>query len=262
MRNSTSQRSWRQNLAQGEASGALGRDPIFHQARFSGRKNLSPAKAGLRITLWRVPRAAFRFTSFRFTCPGLNSAAGYAGSLSLILLSLTIACAKKEPQNKTAGAPTPSAPSENYPNLTTQAKEVSDAFARKDYERFADLTYPKVIEMVGGREKMLSELNRQLKEMESEGVVVISSTSGAPTQFLHDSGSIYAVLPMTLKAKARDGVFQADSTMIGISSDGGASWTFIDAGGKDQSELKKLLPNVADRLNLPLEKKPVKIENS
>ncbi|HMH46060.1 MAG TPA: hypothetical protein VK557_21400, partial [Pyrinomonadaceae bacterium] len=103
---------------------------------------------------------------------------------------------------------------------------------------------------------------RQLKEMESEGVVVISSTSGAPTQFLHDSGSIYAVLPMTLKAKARDGIFQADSTMIGISSDGGASWTFIDAGGKDQSELKKLLPNVADRLNLPLEKKPVKIENS
>jgi len=183
----------------------------------------------------------------------------------LIWLSTILACSRNEPQKApsiTTQSPVASTASDNYPNLATQAKEVSDAFARKDYARFADLTYPKVIEMVGGREKMLAELNRQLKEMESEGVVLISSTSGAPTQFLHDSGSIYAVLPMTLKAKAQDGIFQAESTMIGISSDGGATWTFIDAGGKDQSELKKLLPNVADRLSLPPEKKPVKIGNN
>lgn len=47
---STSQRSWRQNLAQGEASkasGTLGTRPFnFSGARFSGRKYLSPAKAG------------------------------------------------------------------------------------------------------------------------------------------------------------------------------------------------------------------------
>jgi len=186
---STSQLSWRQNLAQGEASaasGTLGNRSISFSARFSGRKNLSPAKAGLRITLWRVPRVALRFTSFRSTstpaglprwgpraCPGLNSAASYAGSLSLILLSLTIACGKKESQNKTAGAPTPSASADNYPNLAAQAQEMSDAFARKDYQRFVDLTYPKVIEMAGGRDKMLSSMTQQIKEMEADGVVML-----------------------------------------------------------------------------------------
>src|SRR5712671_4699373 len=95
---STSQRSWRQSLAQGGASAAK-RNPGFavpfdNSARFSGRQILSPAKAGLGFILATGPRAALRSTSFRFACPGLNSV---AGSLSLVLLSLTIACGRKEP---------------------------------------------------------------------------------------------------------------------------------------------------------------------
>src|SRR6267143_2867190 len=110
MQHSTSQRSWRQNLAQGgasEASGTLGKSPFLSSARFSGRKGLSPAKAGLGVLFCQVPRAALRFTSFRFACPGLNSAAGYAGSLSLVLFLITVACSKKETQSPvTAQSPT------------------------------------------------------------------------------------------------------------------------------------------------------------
>jgi hypothetical protein len=69
------------------------------------------------------------------------------------------------------------------------------------------------------------------------------------------------VLPTTLKAKAKDGIFQSEGSMIGVSSDGGTNWTFIDASGKDHRELKTLLGNVVDRLNLPPDKRPVKISN-
>lgn len=178
------------------------------------------------------------------------------------LLSLVIACARKEAQRTPAVAsPSPAATAENYPSLATQAKEVNDAFGRKDFARFMDLTYPKVIEMAGGREKMLAAMNKELKEMESEGVVLLSSTSGTPTQFIHDAASIYAVVPNTLKVKAQDGIFQTEGSLIGISSDGGVNWTFIDASGKDQSELKKLIPGIAEKLNLPPVKPPVKISN-
>ncbi len=180
----------------------------------------------------------------------------------LVLLSLTIACGQKKPQTTLAVAtPSPVATAENYPSLAVQAKEVNDAFIRKDFARFMDLTYPKVIEMAGGREQMVAAMNKELKEMASEGVVLLSSTSGAPTQFIHDSGSIYAVLPIALKVKAQDGIFQSDGSMIGISSDGGVNWTFIDASGKDLSELKKIIPSIADKLTLPPAKPPVKISN-
>jgi hypothetical protein len=158
--------------------------------------------------------------------------------LSLVLLSLTLACGKKEPQKPPAvAAQSPTATQsnaatvDNYPTLVAQAQEVNDAFRRRDFARMIDLTYPKVIETAGGRDKMIESLAKGMKEMEAEGVVVLSSTAGGPTQIVHASGSIYAVLPTTLKAKAQDGVFQTESSMIGISSDNGATWTGAGAAG-------------------------------
>ena len=181
----------------------------------------------------------------------------------LLLIASMLACGRTEPtRTSTATSQPATATTENYPNLAKQAKEMNDAFARKDYERFADLTYPKIVEMAGGRDQMLKGIPQQLKEMEDEGVVILSSTSGSPTQFLHDSGSIYAVLPATLKARAKDGIFESEGSLVGISSDGGANWTFIDASGKDHRELKTILGNVVDRLNLPPDKRPVKISNN
>jgi len=114
--------------------------------------------------------------------------------------------------------------------------------------------------MAGGRERMIAEMTKELKQMEDEGVVVLSTTCGEPTQFLRDgSATLYAVLPLTLKTRAQAGVFQTESSMIAVSSDGGANWKFIDASGKDQGELKKLIPGAADKLILPPDKPAVKI---
>jgi hypothetical protein len=272
-KDSTSQRSCRQNLAQGEASeasGTRGHVPISSSARLRGRKNLTPAKAGSRVLCGEVPRAALRFTSLRFACPGLNSAAGYAGSLSLILLLLSIGCSRKETQTREAPIATqsPAGPAasvspattvESYPTLVAQAQEVNDALQRRDYARMVDLTYAKVTEAAGGRDKMIAALAKGMKEMEAEGVSVLSSTAEAPTQIVHVSEWIYAVVPTTLKVKAKEGIFQTESSMIGISADKGANWTFIDAGGKDHTQLKSLLPAPAEALKLPAEKEPVKI---
>jgi hypothetical protein len=124
-----------------------------------------------------------------------------------------------------------------------------------------DLTYPKVIEAAGGRDKMIAALAKGIKEMETEGVSVISSTAEAPIQIVHVAKWIYAVVPTTLKVKAKDGVFKTESSMIGISSDRGVNWTFIDAGGKDHTQLKNYLPAPADALKLPAEKEPVKLSD-
>jgi hypothetical protein len=260
MKRPTSQRSWRQSLAQGAASaasGTLGRVVFPVRARFSGRKILSPAKAGSGIIPSTKPRAARRFTSLRFACPGLNSAAGYAG-LSLVLLSLTVACGRKEATKKAEVTNQPPSTTQDYPNLTAQARLLEDALGRKDYGKVIDLTYPKVIEFAGGREKMLTETTREVESMEAEGVKILSSSCGTPSQFVSDAGGIYAVIPVVSKVKATDGVFQTEGSLIGISTDGGQNWTFVDATGKDQTELKKILPNL-DKFNLPPEKAPVKL---
>lgn len=157
---------------------------------------------------------------------------------------------------------TPAATLEKYPALIARAQEVNDAFGRRDFARMVDLTYPKLVEAAGGRDKMISGLASGVKEMEAEGVTVLSSMTGPPRQIIEISGSIYAVLPTTLKVKAKDGIFQTESSMIGISSDQGTNWTFIDAGGKDRTQLKSLLPDAAEKLTLPPEREPVKISGN
>jgi hypothetical protein len=197
-----------------------------------------------------------------------------AGSLSLALLLLTAGCSKKDaPLNPTVvGTPAPVATPtagnspassvENYPALQAQAQEVNDAFRRRDFARMVDLTYPKVIEAAGGRDKMIAALAKGMKEMEADGVSVMSSTAEAPIQIVQVAQWTYAVVPTTLKVKARDGIFKTESSMIGVSSNRGASWTFIDAGGKDHTQLKSFLPAPADALKLPAEKEPVKISGN
>jgi hypothetical protein len=181
----------------------------------------------------------------------------------LLLLSLTIACSKKEPsQAPVVATQSPAATVENYPALVAQVQEVNDAFRRRDFGRMVDLTYPKVIEAAGGRDKIIASLAKGMKEMETEGVTVLSSTAEAPTQIVHVSEWIYAVVPTTLRVKAQSGTFKTESSMIGISSDHGAHWTFIDAGGKDHKQLLTMLPAPADALKLPAEKEPVKISDN
>ena len=177
------------------------------------------------------------------------------GSLALLLL-VSLGC-RSAPTKGGLGPGTGSS-ADNYPNLTARAKELEDALQQKDYAKVIDLTYPKVIEYAGGREKLLAAMTNELKTMEAEGVEIVSSSSSAPSQFLHEASSIYAVVPITSKFKAKDGMFQVEGSLIAISTDAGQNWTFVDATGKDQAELKKILPNL-DKLKLPPEKDPVKV---
>jgi len=179
---------------------------------------------------------------------------------ALILLALLpfAGCKRTPPPRAEAPSPPPLAVAESYPTLNARAKDLEQALAQKDYAKVIDLTHPKVIELGGGREKLLARMSDEMQTMEMEGVSLVSSTASPPSQFVSDANGIYAVVPVTTRIKARDGVFQTEGSLIGVSTDGGQNWTFVDATGKDQTELKKVLP-ILDRLNVPPEKAPVKV---
>ena len=180
-------------------------------------------------------------------------------SLALLVSSVSIACTRgSQPQNQ-AAAPSPAATAENYPTLTARTKEICEAFTKKDYMKVLEMTYAKVIETAGGREKMIATMKSEIKELETSGVDLLATTPGSPSQFVHDSCSIYAVVPVTLKIKAQDGTYQTEGSLVAISSDGGSNWTFVDAAGEDDKDLRAILPTVLDKLKIPAEKPPVKI---
>jgi hypothetical protein len=122
-----------------------------------------------------------------------------------------------------------------------------------NYERLADFTYPKIVEMMGGREKMAEYVRKGMAEVKSQGFETLSySPAAAPTQVLREGGQFYAILPAKLRMRTPSGVnFISESFMIAVSADDGKNWTFVSGATADAAKLKLLMPEVADKLKLP-----------
>jgi len=178
----------------------------------------------------------------------------------VILAAVIVACGQhKVSQSAPQATPEPPLVAANYPSLEAQAKECKEAFLRKDFSRYADLTYTRWVEATGGKERFEKNLARDMKDAEATGLKYLSFTLDAPSQIIRDSGNLYAVLPIHMTVRSRDGTFRSYDCMIGVSSDDGHNWTFFDVGAFGRNGVSVVIGEVANKLELPPEKKPVKL---
>jgi hypothetical protein len=170
-----------------------------------------------------------------------SSVAGLIASAALLLLLASAAVA----QTQLTEAATK--------QLHAQAEESSRAFMEGNYERLADFTHPKVVELMGGREKMAEFVRKGMADMKTQGFETLSYTPATePTQVLREGGKLYAILPAKLRMRTPDGVvFVSESFMIALSNDDGKNWKFVSGATADATRLKLLMPEVADKLKLP-----------
>jgi type II secretion system protein G len=133
-----------------------------------------------------------------------------------------------------------------------QAQAMIDAYLAEDYEKLVDLTYPKLVEMLGGREKMITWLKSFAEQAESKGVKLHSMKLTGPAKIAQTSQEIVAVVPTVMELEAKiPGRFKQPSFLIGVSSDDGKTWTFLEGLRVDAERLKKLLPEFPKELKLP-----------
>jgi len=57
--------------------------------------------------------------------------------------------------------------------IKEQAEMMGQLLLKKDFISFSKYTYPKILEMMGGKQKMVEVLDKGLKEMQSEGVAFL-----------------------------------------------------------------------------------------
>ena len=159
-------------------------------------------------------------------------------------------------QQQQAAPATPSAV--NNERIKRQAQELSDAMLSADFEKAADLTHLKLIELMGGRAQFIAAVRQAMKQTQSEQFRIESVTVGEPRDHFDVKNEKYVIVPTTMKMKVPEGVLVGDAFMIGVSLDGGNNWKFVDSGGKsvDRNALKTLLPLAANKLQLPEVKKP------
>jgi hypothetical protein len=139
-----------------------------------------------------------------------------------------------------------------------QAQTCADALVQHDYDTFASMLYPKFLQWMGGRNALIQKLQQSDQEMASRGITVQSVVMGQVTQIRRTKGETFAVVPEKIEMATRDGIVRTDSYLLGISSDDGKAWQFIDGTGVAglDKDIYMLLPNLPADMQLPRAKQP------
>src|SRR5579871_1237175 len=159
-------------------------------------------------------------------------------SISLLLVLYAVAVAAQEESRSAV--------------VKKKAKEIGEALKQDDYAKVVDLTYPKVVELMGGREKMIGALTDGMKQLKEKGFSFRSVEVGEPAEFVEGEKDTFVVVPTTTEMTAPGGKIVVKSYLLGISPDGGKAWTFVDGNGIGTVERReKILPKLPEKLKLP-----------
>lgn len=135
-----------------------------------------------------------------------------------------------------------------------RVEQLNKAVVQNDFEKIADLTHPKVVELLGGRKAMLEMMQKGSKEMASQGVKFESVAVAEPSEPVAGGAELFLTVPFTLKLKVPNGKLTQHAFVVGISADHGKSWHFVD--GTNPELVKHAIPNLPDQLKLPERQQP------
>lgn len=148
-------------------------------------------------------------------------------------------------------------PSDAKANVRQAAIDLGAALISKDYEAFMKTTYPEVVQRTeGGKEKMISDLKKQITSMEKSGNIIRAIYPGQPSDMIDTAGEWQCTIPQFMKIKLSGGMLTTETTLIGLSPNKGKTWYFIDAVDQTIHSIRQLFPNISSRLVIPPSPEP------
>lgn len=130
------------------------------------------------------------------------------------------------------------------------ANQMGQLFLIGDYNKFADYMYPKAVEKMGGKDRIVKALVDGNEKMESDGIKVKSIDFDDPSDILENAKTLQCIMPQILKLKVKGGTLVTKASLFAISEDNGQSWTFIDVSRKSYDQIKSMIPIFHPRLEI------------
>jgi hypothetical protein len=136
------------------------------------------------------------------------------------------------------------------------ADAVIEATRKGDVDGIINSTYEPVIAEAGGREQMIEAIRETFRVAK-----VVELTAGEPGEFHVGGKQTYVVVPTSGIVQVGKLKASLKSYLLGISSDDGTTWKFVDGMGiTEEEERKKFLPNLPESLKLPVLEEPKIVE--
>ena len=140
------------------------------------------------------------------------------------------------------------------PKVLIDAEKMEEAFINNNISAYADYVFPKLFDLAGGKENFIIQLEASILDLTTNGSKLHKIVVSNPSAIVKCNGELQCVLNEELTISFHDEEpFTISAYLVGISSDNGLSWTFINVSTQDKLEkLKEAFPNICD--DIPLEK--------
>jgi len=154
----------------------------------------------------------------------------------------------------------PPVPRENTPEplsvppstVRQLAEQWQQSMMKHDYAKVADLTWRGAIDEAGGREAFIEIVRELLKMVEDKGIKFEATEAREPANVISDGTYTFAAVPTRTWFRTAKGRWVGESFALGISTDGGKTWTFIDGASLSTAEERNaFVPKIPAALVLP-----------
>jgi len=131
------------------------------------------------------------------------------------------------------------------------ARVMGDATMQGDYAKVIDHTFDGVVNELGGRDEAIKQTEAAMMLMTAQGFALKSFELG-PLGDLHTEGdNTFIVVPTEIKMGSPKGEVVLKGYLLGISSDAGETWKFVDGYGMNDDIRERVLPKLPASLVLP-----------
>lgn len=141
--------------------------------------------------------------------------------------------------------------------IKEEAQKAAKAVMASDYDGIARYTPARLVKGMGGKEATIGVLERAKAKRRASGTEFAEVTLGTPTQPKRIGGWLTSLVSERVVMKVPGGQLQTDSSLLGISEDGGRHWVFLDLGHVKKERFDQLFPELADKITLPEKRPPV-----
>jgi len=132
---------------------------------------------------------------------------------------------------------------------------MSKYFMKGDYDRFLDLTHPKIIEMSGGRDKMIAMFKNGI----DPNFQFITNDLQKPDKLIFTNSIIQCSLKQRQEFKMNGTTYFTIGYLIGISYDLGKTWKFIGVANNTLPKLMTYFPELDKNLDVKSQTNPIEI---
>jgi hypothetical protein len=142
-------------------------------------------------------------------------------------------------------------------SLHVQAERMGAGLVSGNYGVFLRYLHPTAIRISGGEAALKGKLEQVVQQMNQNGMRFESVSVDAPGVMVKAGTAWQVTVKQHTRIRMSRGWTEVTSTLIGVSTDNGLHWKFLDTNNKTTADMKQLLPELSPAIVIPVQSPPV-----